>query len=63
MQIIALRENEGLEIGEDIHVTVREVCEDHVRLGISSPHHVPSYWEQTIYLDREGSYREQLQLQ
>ena len=49
MQLITRRVNEGLVIGDDIHVTVLRIFEDHVRLGISSPNEVPSYWEQTLY--------------
>jgi len=62
MQIFTRQVNEGLVIGEGIHVTVLDIHDDHVRLGISSPNEFPSYWEQTLYLDEEehgaGSVRE-----
>jgi carbon storage regulator CsrA len=41
--------NEGLVIGEDIHVTVLDIRADHVRLAISSPNDQPSYWEETLF--------------
>lgn len=43
--------NEGLVIGNDIVVTVLEVRDDHVRLGISVPHGTPAYREEVVYLD------------
>jgi carbon storage regulator CsrA len=49
MQVISRFENEGLVIGDKIHVTVLAVREDHVRLAISSPNDSPSYWEETLY--------------
>jgi hypothetical protein len=56
-----------LIIGDDIHVTVLDIHEDHVRLGISSPNDFPSYWEQTLYVDdtaeiEEPEYAQALQL-
>jgi carbon storage regulator CsrA len=49
MQMITRRVNEGLVIGSDIHVTVLDICENCVRLAISSPKSFPQYWEQTLY--------------
>ncbi len=49
MQMISRRVNESLVIGSDIHVTVLDICEDCVRLAISSPTAFPQYWEQTLY--------------
>ena len=51
MQVISRRVHEGLVIGDDIFVTVLEIQEDHVRLGISSPNESPSYWEQTLFCE------------
>ena len=51
MQMITRRVNEALVIGDDIHVTVLYICDDYVRLAISSPKNDPSYWEQTLYWD------------
>jgi carbon storage regulator CsrA len=65
MQMITRRVNEGLVIGSDIHVTVLDICEDCVRLAISSPETFPQYWEQTLYWnqthdqDREELHEEQ----
>jgi carbon storage regulator CsrA len=51
MQMITRRVNEALVIGDDIHVTVLDICDGYVRLAISSPKNDPSYWEQTLYWD------------
>ncbi|HVW02474.1 MAG TPA: carbon storage regulator [Planctomycetaceae bacterium] len=53
MQVFSRRVNEGLVIG-DVFVTVLAIREDHVRLGISCPTTIPSYWEQRLYLRSEG---------
>jgi carbon storage regulator CsrA len=57
MQMITRRVNEGLVIGNDIHVTVLDICNGSVRLGILAPKNSPSYWEQTLYW--EGNEEEQ----
>ena len=46
--------NEGLVIDNDWEVTVLEIQPGHVRLAIASPHEIPSYREETIYLDEPG---------
>ena len=51
MQVISRYENQGLVICKDIIGTVLSIREDHVRLAISSPHDIPSYWEQDLYLE------------
>lgn len=48
MQVITRCENQGLVIGEDIHVTVLKIEQTEVRLAISSPNAVPSYREETL---------------
>ncbi|MEX0717120.1 MAG: carbon storage regulator [Planctomycetaceae bacterium] len=58
MQTMTRRVNEGLVIGDDIEVTVLEIHEDHVRLGILAPHEEPSYWEQILYVERSESERQ-----
>ena len=50
--------NEGLVIGDDIHVTVLDIHEDHVRLAISSPNDEPSYREETLYWEPAPASRE-----
>lgn len=50
MKVISRRENEGLVIGGDINITVLEIRTDRVRLAISCPRLVPSYWEQTLFV-------------
>ena len=61
MQFISRREHEGIIIGDDIHVTVLEIREGHVRLAINSPNDTPPYREETLYLERAG-YARELQL-
>lgn len=60
MQMITRRVNEGLVIGNDIHVTVLDICKDRVRLAISSPSNNPSYWEQTLFCENaEAEFSEE----
>lgn len=61
MRIFSRRENEGVVIGENIHVTVLDIYEDHVRLAISSPNDIPTYREETLYWE-EAPERFELQL-
>jgi carbon storage regulator CsrA len=49
MQMITRRVNEGLVIENDIHVTVLDICQDYVRLAISSPNNTLPYREETLY--------------
>lgn len=51
MQLISCRVNEGLVIDHEISVTVLDVQDDHVRLGISSPNDSPSYREETLFCE------------
>jgi carbon storage regulator len=62
MQMITRQVNEGVVIGDDIHVTVLEIREESVRLGISSPHEIPSYREETLYWE-PAEHLEALQVQ
>jgi len=41
---------ESLVIDNEWEVTVLEIQHDHVRLGIASPHEIPPYREETIFL-------------
>jgi carbon storage regulator len=50
MHVISRGVNEGLVIGDDISVTVLEVQDEFVRLGICSPNEVPAYREETVYM-------------
>jgi carbon storage regulator CsrA len=59
MQMITRRVNESLVIGSDIHVTVLDICENSVRLAISSPKTFPPYWEQTLYWDQASEENEE----
>ena len=58
MQVISRRVNESVCIGEKTHVTVLKIYEDHVRLAISSPAHVPSFWEQDVYVTQQEAQPE-----
>jgi len=62
MIVISRHVNESVVIGEDIVVTVLEVSDDHVRLGITSPHNNPPYWEHTLYLESAEEKYQELQL-
>lgn len=55
MKVISRSENEGLVIGEDIHVTVLEIHPDHILLAFECPRMTPSYWEQYLYLEEDES--------
>ncbi|MBI1345462.1 carbon storage regulator [bacterium] len=57
MQVFLRGVDESLLIGDDVTVTVLEVQRDAVRLGITDLSNVPSYWEETLYLEEvdEGS--------
>ena len=51
MQVVSCRVNEGVIIDHDIWVTVLNIQETHVRLGISSPNQTPSYREETLFCE------------
>lgn len=52
------RKNEGVVIGESIHVTVLDIRANQVRLAISSPNEEPSYWEETLHWQPAEAQRE-----
>ena len=52
MEVISLRERQSIIIGEETHVTVLKIYEDHVRLAISSPKQQPSFWEADVYVSK-----------
>ena len=62
MQVVSCRVNEGVVIDHDIWVTVLNIQETHVRLGISSPNQTPSYREETLFCESVEQAAE-LQLQ
>jgi carbon storage regulator CsrA len=49
MQMITRRVNEAVVIENDIHVTVLDICQDYVRVAISSPNNTLPYREETLY--------------
>jgi sRNA-binding carbon storage regulator CsrA len=53
MHVISCRVQDELLIGDETRVTVLEVGDDHVLLGITSPHQIPEYQEQVLYLSDE----------
>ncbi len=52
MEVISRRERQSIIIGEQTHITVLKIYEDHVRLAISSLQHQPSFWEADVYLTK-----------
>jgi len=50
MQVISRAENESIQLGEQLTVTVVEVHDEYVRLGITSTNGELNYWEETVYL-------------
>ena len=55
MEVISRRERQSIIIGEETHVTVLKIYDDHVRLAISSPQHQPSFWEADVYVKKSES--------
>ena len=55
MHVISRAEKESIEIGEDITVTVLEIHDDSVRVGISASHHEPCYREVTLFLETSAA--------
>lgn len=49
MVVLSRLINESVIIGNNIRVTILDVKDDQVRIGITAPDHTPSYWEQTIF--------------
>lgn len=41
MLILSRQRDESIMIGDDVEVTVVDVCGDKVRLGITAPKHIP----------------------
>lgn len=48
--VISCQAQDEVRIGDSVGIVVLEVTENHVRLGITSPHQVPEYQEQVIYV-------------
>ena len=60
MQIISRSVNEGLVIGDDIMVTVLEIQNGYVRIGIETPNRLPYYREEVLYCgDDDGDMFEE----
>lgn len=56
MHIFQRGVNQSLIIGRDMVVTVLEIQPTYVRLGITDPHTVPAYREETLYLpEKDGN--------
>jgi carbon storage regulator CsrA len=51
MQTFTRQVNQGLVIGDNLHVTVLEIQENHVRIGITCPDSDPPYWEEILYAE------------
>lgn len=46
MLVLSRKLNQAIMIGENVKITVVEIREDHVRLGITAPREVPVYREE-----------------
>ncbi len=53
MVVLSRLINESVIIGNNIRVTILDVKDNQVRIGITAPDHTPSYWEQTIFTSDE----------
>lgn len=53
MQVILRAENESIQIGNNLTVTVVEINNEFVRLGITSTDGGLNYWEETLYLQTQ----------
>lgn len=51
MHILTRQVNEGVLIGDEVEVTVLEIGDDFVRLGVTSPDTDPPYREHVIFVD------------
>jgi hypothetical protein len=55
MRVMTREVNQGVIIGENVHVTVLEIRKNFVRLGISCPRaqypDVTDYWEETVRIE------------
>ena len=54
MVVLTCSENDCLHIGDDVTVEILEVCDEFIRLGISTVEPIPGYTEQTVYLKSAG---------
>lgn len=53
MHVISCRVRDEVCIGDSVRITVLEVGQDRIRLGVTSPHQFPEYQEQVVYLGDE----------
>ena len=53
MNVYSCGVNEGLMIGDNLQVTVLEIKNDEVRIGITSSDGEERYWEETLYLGQK----------
>lgn len=50
MHVVSCRVRDEVCVGDSVRITVLEVADDRIRLGITSPDQFPEYQEQVIYL-------------
>ena len=48
MLVLSRKLNQAIMIGDDVRITVVEIRDDQVRLGISAPREVPVYREEVF---------------
>jgi carbon storage regulator CsrA len=53
MQVISRAENESIQIGKNLTVTVVEITNEYVRLGMTSTDGELNYWEEILYLQTQ----------
>jgi len=50
MQVISRAENESIQLGDHLILTVVEITDEYVRLGVTSTDGELNYWEEILYL-------------
>jgi sRNA-binding carbon storage regulator CsrA len=55
MQVISRAENESIQLGKNLTLTVVEITNEYVRLGITSTDGELNYWEEVLYLQTQAA--------
>ena len=53
MQVISRAESESIQFGKNLTLTVVEITDEYVRLGITSTDGELNYWEEILYLQTQ----------
>jgi len=62
MRTFTRQVNQGLVIGENLHVTVLEIQEHYVRLAVECPDQDPSYWEEVLFVESPAAVRQPVEV-